>query len=169
MKNYVYVAVCTDDRGWANGPGGADECLWGCEPEDRIFSTAGAAWNYVRKVRDAGCWVWENDAGETVDATPALTVERRAVYEWLWGDHPEAVIDRVIDLHGAPIALRDMPVKVGRFLKGVFGGASRNWMRESARLQGASSATHTAAFIAARLSGRVDEIERLFAARGIDL
>lgn len=169
MKNYVYVATLIDGKGWDEGPGGADECLWANSEEGRIFGTAKEAWAFVAQVRNAGCWSYEDDDGNARTEIPEITVTRHAVYEWLWGDHDEVVTDRVVDLHGGPIRLADMPVKVGRFLIGVFCGAARNWMRESNNLRGASSATHTAAFISARFANRVSEIKESFATRGIEI
>ena len=169
MKNYIYVATLIDGKGWDKGPGGADECLWANSEEDRIFATAQEAWAFIYDIRNAGCWSYEDNDGNTHTDIPAITVTRHAVYEWLWGVHDEIVLDRVVELHGGPIRLANMPAKVAQFLVGAFCGASRNWMRVSASLQGASSVTHTAALISGRFSSRVAEIKELCAARGIEI
>lgn len=167
MKNYIYRLTCIDDRGWAAaGPDG----LWGdlVEPEDRLFPTAREARQAMKDMLNAGCWSFEDEDGDTVEDRPVLAVERVAVYEYLWGDHDESVTDRVIDLHGGPIKFDKMPTAVAAYLVDKYTGAKHAWARESARLAGASSATHTAAFISARFSGRVIELVSLLRSRGIE-
>lgn len=167
MRNYIYELVCEDDRGWLAG---GDEALWGYEMAaggDRLFANAAAAHRAMRATLAAGCWSREGDDGETVEDPPQLAVERRAVHEFLWGDHDEDVIERVIELRGGPVAMATMPVHVARFLIAKYTGRAGAWSRQAASLAGASSATHTARIASARFAGRVEEIRALLRARGI--
>jgi hypothetical protein len=163
-KNFIYELICTDDRGW----GAVADGLWGdlAEPEDRLFATAAEARRAMREMLDAGCWSYEDEDGIEHDDPPHLAVEKVAVHEYLWGDHDEAVTNRVIDLHGGPIEFRTMPEHVARFLLAKYSASRDAWSSESASLAGASSATHTAAFVSAGFSSRVAEIQKLLVSRG---
>jgi hypothetical protein len=163
-KNFFYRAVCIDGKGWDAMPDG----LWGrdySDPADRIFGTSKEAWDLARATRGAGCWQVEDDNGDVTEKKPVIGVEKCAVYEacWMDADDQRDEIDRIIDIHGGPILVSKMPRHVAEFLVAKFGGARQAWMRESANLVGASSATHTAAFIGALYASRVAEIDKLFA------
>lgn len=167
-KNYLYELVCYDHRGW----GAIAEGLWSSDymdRADRIFATAAEARAGCRKMRNAGCWYTEDEeTGEREEAIPEFAVEKIAVYEacWLDPDDDQDVIDRIVELHGNAIKFADMPMSVAEFLITKYGGSRDAWMRESASLAGASSATHTAAFIGAGFAQRVAQIRALIARRG---
>jgi hypothetical protein len=168
MRNIIYEAYAIDGKGWDALPDG----LWGpdhADEQDRLFATAKEAHALARATMDAGCWTIEDDDGESRDETPVIGVRQRCVYEWLWGDHDEGILDRVTQLHGGNIRLADMPVSAARWLLVQFCGAARGYSRASAALQGASSATHTAAFASGVWQRRAQQIREMFTARGIDL
>jgi hypothetical protein len=162
-RNYVYEIVCDDHRGW----GAIPEGLWSpdyVEREDRLFATAAEARAVVADfLADSSVWTTD-EAGYD---PPRFSVEKVAVYEFLWGDHDQSVIDRVIDLRGGPIKFASMPESVARFLLAKFGGHERDWSRASASMRGASSATHTAALVAGVWNSRVTELHDMLRERGI--
>lgn len=167
MKNYAYELVCYDDKGWGAWADG----LWSedySDRADRIFATAAEARAVCAGMLNAGCWYTEDEeTGERVTDIPEFAVERVTVYEacWLDPDLDRDVIDRLVEVHGGEIKFRAMPQHVAKFLLAQYGAAKDAWMRESAALQGASSATHTAAFVAAGYSSRARQICEMLAGR----
>lgn len=163
-KNYAYEVVCHEDHGWGECPEG----LWSLDyvdRADRIFATAAEAHALAQQFRDAGCWEVEHDDGTTEDQTPDFGVETIAVYEACWEDD-EDVRDRLIDIHGRAIEFRRMPKPIAAWLVEKYTGRAADWSRASASLVGASSATHTAAFISARMTHRAHEIAEMLRERG---
>jgi hypothetical protein len=166
MKNYVYELVCHDHKGW-----GDSDSLWSPDyayREDRLFATAAEARAVCHDCIHAGCWYTEDEeTGERITDIPDFSVEKISVYEacWLDPDEDEDVIDRMVGLHGGPIRFSSMPRRVAEFLLAKYGDATNTWRRASAALVGASSATHTAAFIGSRFSPRATQIRKMLAGR----
>jgi hypothetical protein len=169
MRNYIYEVYEIDGKGWEAVPEG----LWGYDyvrPQDRLFATAKEAHALARATMGAGCWTVEDRDGALRDETPEIGVRKRCVYEWLFeDDDDEAVLDRVVELHRGDIRLADMPVSAARWMVVMFCGAAEMAGRASAALQGASSATHTAALARGLMRMRAQQIREMFAARGIEL
>ena len=167
MKNFYFEAICIDGRGWdAIG----DDGVWGpdhADPVDRIFRTAAEAQAIVDSVRRAGCWTMTDDDGATTEDIPVVAVEKCSVYELLWGDHDQDEIDRVVDIHGGPIRLADMPLHVAKFLERKFSGVRDGWAREQGRWScGASTGSMVRAqFYGAVVSGRLDQVRDIIARR----
>lgn len=165
-KNFAYEVICADDKGW----GACADGLWSADYVDRasrIFATAAEARALCEEFLGAGCWtVTDDDTGESEDQTPDFRVERISVYEACWLDEREQdVADQLVEIHGGAIEFRAMPVHVAKFLMTKFGASSDDWSRLSASLQGASSATHTAAFASAAMSNRARQIADMLAQR----
>lgn len=155
MKNYAYELICRDHKGWGAVADGLWSADYACRA-DRLFATAREARTICREMRGAGCW--DGDV-------PDFDVAKITVYEACWEDEDD-VVDRLIDIHGGDIHFRDMPPHVAEFLLRRYGGAADAWARQSAALKGASSATYTAAFVAARYEHRCAQIRDMLASEG---
>lgn len=161
-RNWAYEVVCTDDAGWGRG-----ESLWSptyrCR-ESRIFASAAEARAVRDGLRNAGCWFTEDNDGNREPCEPRFEVCKISVYEACWETDID-LQDRLVEINGSPIRFERMPDAVARFLLAKFSGHAKQWRRESASLVGASSATHTAAFVAGIAESKVREISNLLESR----
>lgn len=167
-RNYVYELVCRDHKGWGVRPDG----LWSptyASRASRIFASAAEAKRICRDMRRAGCWIIEDEDGTRREEIPDFAIEKISVYEALWMDPDEDgdVIDRILELRGGrPIRFGAMPAGVLEFLRRKYSRLTGGWAAESARLAGASSATHTARLVSGVYASRLAELTELAAQRG---
>lgn len=165
MRNYIYAIICADPRGW---DGGGDHDLWGeyADEASRLFAKASEARAAARDLARRDCWRLDDGT----PCVPTFSVEKVSVYEYLWDEesHSDEEIERVLDLAGGSIRFDRMPTPVARFLIRKFSGCAATYSRRSAATAGASSATHTYAFAAARVAARVDELVGLLRSRGAE-
>jgi hypothetical protein len=166
-RNYVYELVCRNHKGWGLDPTGLWSPMYATRAS-RIFATAAEAKALCRDMRNAGCWVVEDEDG-THEEIPEFSVEKISVYEALWMDPEEDgdVIDHILELRGGrPIRFRSMPLGVVDFLTRKYSRLAGGWAAESARLAGASSATYTARMVSGVYASRLAELADLAAQRG---